>query len=194
MTAKSRPTRPSADKTRADILKAARHLFAKQGFAGTSMSQIAKRAKVNQSLIYHHFEDKASLWKAVKHYFVQRLDAADQGFVSGCYGQDRETFIRNFMTMKFHFYNDNPEAAKMILWQAMDGENHNLSGTTDFTLQKLIDHIQQLQDKGEITQDHPAKTVFRFIAQVIHANLLSIMPIFVPKRTSANISKMPFCL
>mgnify|MGYP002789645991 CR=1 FL=1 len=64
-------TRPSADPTRAAIINAARHCFAQKGFAGSSISYIAKQAEINQSLIYHHFGNKRDLWIAVK---VQILD------------------------------------------------------------------------------------------------------------------------
>ena len=58
--------RARGDQVRKRILEAAEVLFVQQGFAGTSVSQITKRAQVNQSLIYHHFGSKASLWRAVK--------------------------------------------------------------------------------------------------------------------------------
>ena len=74
---KETPNRPSADNTRKVILNAARDLFVKKGFAGTSISEIAKQAKVNQSLIYHHYANKESLWTAVLQWrnFIRMLQA-----------------------------------------------------------------------------------------------------------------------
>jgi AcrR family transcriptional regulator len=62
----SKQQRTVADTTRKKILDAARKLFVKNGFAGTSISDIAGLAKINQSLIYHHFRDKQELWKGLK--------------------------------------------------------------------------------------------------------------------------------
>jgi len=53
-------------KTAILILKVARKLFIRKGFAATSISEIAKECNINKSLIYHHFENKESLWKAIK--------------------------------------------------------------------------------------------------------------------------------
>ena len=53
-------------KTAILILKTARKLFIKKGFADTSISKIAKGCNINKSLIYHHFESKEGLWKAIK--------------------------------------------------------------------------------------------------------------------------------
>src|SRR5690242_1636043 len=42
--------------TKTVILNAALTVFIQKGFAGASISDIAKLAKINQSLIYHHFQ------------------------------------------------------------------------------------------------------------------------------------------
>ena len=42
----------------AAIINAARTCFVEKGFAGTSISAIAKKAQINQSLIDHHFGNK----------------------------------------------------------------------------------------------------------------------------------------
>jgi AcrR family transcriptional regulator len=36
------------------------------------MEKIAKETGCNHSLIYHHFDDKTSLWRAVKNKLVQQ--------------------------------------------------------------------------------------------------------------------------
>ncbi len=45
----------------ARLLKAAMKLFAKHGYHGTSISEIAKEAKVSKGLTYHYFESKEAL-------------------------------------------------------------------------------------------------------------------------------------
>ncbi|WP_180028927.1 TetR/AcrR family transcriptional regulator [Acinetobacter sp. YH16032] len=44
------------------ILDAAKRLFLKQGFHGSSMNQIAKEAGVTKLTVYNHFQDKESLF------------------------------------------------------------------------------------------------------------------------------------
>jgi AcrR family transcriptional regulator len=51
--------------TRAALVKAARELFAEQGFAATSRDQIAQRAGVTRGALYHHFQSKTAVFAAV---------------------------------------------------------------------------------------------------------------------------------
>jgi AcrR family transcriptional regulator len=51
--------------TRAALLKAARTVFAEQGYEAAATEEIVRRAKVTRGALYHHFEDKRSLFDAV---------------------------------------------------------------------------------------------------------------------------------
>ena len=51
--------------TRTAILKAAQDLFGAQGFAATSMDQIAQAAGVAKGAVYHHFASKELVFEAV---------------------------------------------------------------------------------------------------------------------------------
>ena len=54
----------SPGKARTAILKAARELFAKQGFRGTTMQAIGRRAGVDIALIAYYFQSKSNLFAA----------------------------------------------------------------------------------------------------------------------------------
>lgn len=47
------------------ILETASRLFSTQGYDGTSLSQVAREAKVSKALIFWHFEDKEHLFREV---------------------------------------------------------------------------------------------------------------------------------
>jgi len=53
------------DATRAALVTAARDLFGEQGFADTSIDEIVTRAGVTKGALYHHFDGKEDLFKAV---------------------------------------------------------------------------------------------------------------------------------
>src|SRR5690348_4648509 len=55
----------SAEDRRQQIVEAATELFAQQGFNGTTTRQIAARAKVNEAIIFRHFESKEDLYWAI---------------------------------------------------------------------------------------------------------------------------------
>lgn len=50
---------------REDILQASLHLFARSGFHGTSMRDIARQARIADGLIYHYFASKRDLFRAI---------------------------------------------------------------------------------------------------------------------------------
>lgn len=58
------PGRPKDLGKRAAILDAAKRLFPREGFAGTSMDQIAAEAGVSKLTVYSHFGDKEALFAA----------------------------------------------------------------------------------------------------------------------------------
>ena len=60
-----RRTKAEAEQTRNDILKAALILFDEQGYAQTTLSTIARKAKVTRGAIYWHFENKEEILAAL---------------------------------------------------------------------------------------------------------------------------------
>lgn len=61
----SRTNRSRTDATKSALMKAARQLFAEKGYAETSTPEIVKAAGVTRGALYHHFEDKVALFRAV---------------------------------------------------------------------------------------------------------------------------------
>jgi AcrR family transcriptional regulator len=51
--------------TRAALVAAGRRLFGAQGFAATSVDELAREARVTTGALYHHFPTKAALFEAV---------------------------------------------------------------------------------------------------------------------------------
>jgi AcrR family transcriptional regulator len=51
--------------TRQALLRSARELFGKQGYADTSIDEVARAAKVTKGALYHHYNGKQELFAAV---------------------------------------------------------------------------------------------------------------------------------
>jgi AcrR family transcriptional regulator len=62
-----RPGRREAEAraTREALIRAALELFTKRGYSGVGTEEIVARAKVTRGALYHHFEDKRDLFRAV---------------------------------------------------------------------------------------------------------------------------------
>src|SRR5574343_1412945 len=74
-----RKTKEEADKTRKDIIDAARRVFHECGVGRSSLDKIAKEAGVTRGAVYWHFEDKAALFFAMREDvfapLIERTDA-----------------------------------------------------------------------------------------------------------------------
>jgi AcrR family transcriptional regulator len=55
----------NAESTRRALLREARRLFARRGYANVSLEEICRRARVTKGALYHHFRDKRDLFRTV---------------------------------------------------------------------------------------------------------------------------------
>lgn len=69
----------TASQRREQLLSVARELFASKGFDGTSVEEIAARAKVSKPVVYEHFGGKEGVYAVIVDREVQELTAALTG-------------------------------------------------------------------------------------------------------------------
>jgi AcrR family transcriptional regulator len=62
-----RGRRKAGGDTRADVLTAARSMFAESGYAATTLRAVAEAASVDPALILHHYGSKEALFRAAMH-------------------------------------------------------------------------------------------------------------------------------
>lgn len=74
--AKAKPRRTQQERseaTTAQIIAAARALFAQDGYAATSLEEIATKANVTKGAVYHHFSGKREIFRMVYEIEQRRL-------------------------------------------------------------------------------------------------------------------------
>ncbi len=72
----ARPQSPDYDKRRDAIVRAAARLYARRGFQGASVADLAKACKTSKSLIYHYFPSKEDILYDVMASHLDALVAA----------------------------------------------------------------------------------------------------------------------
>jgi AcrR family transcriptional regulator len=77
-----RSNQDRTEKTRAALLSAARGLFIEKGYAETSTPEIVAAAGITRGALYHHFQDKRDLFRAVVAEEASSVAAAIEGRAS----------------------------------------------------------------------------------------------------------------
>src|SRR4051794_28459348 len=75
-----------AGDSRRAILAAARHAFARDGYANTSLDAIVARARLTKGALYHHFKSKAAVLEAVYVEMEEELAIQVRAAVLACDG------------------------------------------------------------------------------------------------------------
>jgi len=160
-----------ADPTRAKILKAARKLFVVNGFAGTSIGKIAEKAKINHSLIFHHFGNKQGLWKSVKANIVESSNQSSPALPD--LNQSFPDFMKKLIIQTISFYQDNPDIIRMISWQRLEMDNKKEIGLTLSTeSQAWLDAFKHYQNKGCIRTDLKPEFILTFVLSVVSSTAM----------------------
>jgi AcrR family transcriptional regulator len=159
------------DNTKQKILEAATEVFASKGFSGASISTIAKKAKINQSLIYHHIGNKQTLWKEVKKNLIASLETTNTTYKS------LRHFIHHITEQRIQVYEREPKLLRIIQWQMLE-DKKNLIGSNQLSPSTWINNIIQLQDKGEIRSDYSADLIAVYIYSIINSVIIDPFNIF----------------
>lgn len=84
------------------IVRAAMNLFARKGYAGTSMREIAEVVEITKAALYYHFPDKDALYRearmATSRYLNERVEEAARGI------EDPLARIRTVVHAKLRLY------------------------------------------------------------------------------------------
>jgi AcrR family transcriptional regulator len=87
--------------TKAAIVKSARALFARRGYANVGVEDIAQRARVTRGALYHHFRDKAALFAFVCEE-VEREVAENVAAAVDLEGDPEQEFLRGLSAFLDH--------------------------------------------------------------------------------------------
>ncbi|HKR23865.1 MAG TPA: TetR/AcrR family transcriptional regulator [Allosphingosinicella sp.] len=96
----ARPQSPDYDKRRDAILAAAARLYARRGFQGASVADLAKACKTSKSLIYHYFPSKEDiLYDVMATHLDDLVAAAEAATRSGTAEEQLRALTLAFMRL-----------------------------------------------------------------------------------------------
>lgn len=160
-----RPPKQEARNTRERIFEVAIERFATQGFAGTSLRQIAQAVGIKESAIYAHFESKEALYQAIFECMgppvaiVGELLGSDPSAIARL---DPETVLREVARCVIEHW-DEPRARQFICLALREGRASSsrdsalLHPTEKQVLKQLAPVIQQWMEQRLIRGDVPAE-------------------------------------
>jgi AcrR family transcriptional regulator len=149
--------------SKSQLIHSATHLFAEQGYAGTSVQEIATLAGVNISLVSYHFGGKLGLYRAC----LERLGFSTLESTESClqtcasaaeFRVRLEIFVDNFL--KVHI--ENREIVK-IIFRAENTETAEIEGVFRKTFIKngnlIIEFLSHAKKHGWLASDIDAQAV-----------------------------------
>jgi TetR/AcrR family transcriptional regulator len=112
------PQQRDLNRTRERIMAAAQKEFAASGFAGARTDAIARRARVNERMIFYCFDSKEGLYRAVlKHKLSVR---------AGMIESTPDENLTSNLVNGFAAICADVDALRMWLWEALDKSNRKL--------------------------------------------------------------------
>lgn len=156
------------EETRKRILEAAEEEFARKGFDGARMRDVAQVAGVNHALLHHYFGDKESLFRAVVENAFSEVptQALEEMRKHG----DLEALIPAYVGMLVQFHQSRPSLARLLHLAAMDPSSPVQAAIGEITRyigapvqEAIAKALEQGQKDGRVRADLDARRMVSLI-------------------------------
>ncbi len=141
------PQQRDLNRTRERIMAAAQKEFAAHGFAGARTDAIARRARVNERMIFYCFDSKEGLYRAV---LAQKL-SAETSMIESTPDEDfTSSLVKGFGKTCADI-----DALRMWQWEALDTSNRKLVAEKERRtfLQAEVARWRRAKDSGILPPD-----------------------------------------
>jgi len=165
---------PARDR-RLQIMEAAKELFARQGFEGTTTRQIAARARVNEAIIFRHFPTKEELYWAIidrESELAGWQPALRQQLGSGA--SDREVFADIAEDILLRRAKDN-SLSRLLLFSALENQRRSqrFFQTHVVAYYELIaEYIRKRIEEGAFRAVNPLLAARGFVGMIVYHSLI----------------------
>ncbi|HZR58098.1 MAG TPA: TetR/AcrR family transcriptional regulator [Terriglobales bacterium] len=176
MTAPKESTRSS---TEARIIEAAVQLFSRQGFTGSSTSEIAKLAGVSEVTVFRHFPRKKELFWAATESRLRRLRISKELKQRLELDENPRTALPGIISLLVETVRHQPETIRLLyisLFQVDQGAERVLRKHLATLFEPVQQYLSRCAAKGLIRDLEPGVAALGLAASVAaHENLKSIL-------------------
>lgn len=160
--------------TREAILDAAEELFSRKGFRATTTKDIGQASSTNPALLYYHFGNKESLYRAVIGRLAEALIA--RGSASLEAARDPEDAIRGLVLAQAAFLREHPRAPALLIREMLDHDARHAEAFLLRVASQLFQRICGLIEEGQRAGQFRANLDPRFaaistISQIVYFHL-----------------------
>ena len=143
----ARPRSPDAERTRLDIIEAARTEFVEKGLAGASVNEIAARTRTTKPMIYYYFGSKEKLYAAVMEEAYGGMRDVEQGLQLEHLPPAEA--MRKLVEVTFDYHAANPGFTRLISTENIHGARH-IAGSPGIATRNaaIIEIIRTLLTRG----------------------------------------------
>lgn len=181
---------PAAPSSRDKILDVAEALFAQRGFSGVGMREVADRAGLGKSSLFHHFRTKVQLYNEVALRVLERIHTCLQPTLNSADSSTEK--LESWVDALIDGLVDHPTTARLLLRGLFEdeiAESDAQALEVEQTLMSILAGFQELiregvkdgefrpLDAGDATQTMIGLTVYHFASGEIGESILA-GPIF----------------
>ncbi len=188
MPSKTKDTPKKGEVTRLAIEEAAMELFLEQGYAATSMRQIADKAELALGGIYNHFASKDEIFEGIiidKHPYKTILPA-----ILAADGESLEDFFRNAFHLIISELGERPEFVNLMLIELVEFKGKHGSPMLKEIAPKMLPVFEKvIKSRKNLRMTNPAMLMRSFIGMVVSYLITemiissSVMSKLMPKNT-----------
>ncbi|SUE44237.1 TetR/AcrR family transcriptional regulator [Roseomonas gilardii] len=171
-----KPPRPrgrsaGSQRTRQNILDAARAIFAQKGYSGANVGEIVALAQTTKPMVYYHFGSKEELFSAVLEEVYAEMRSIEQAVAPSALPPLEA--IRRLVEVTFDYHNENPDWSRLISVANIYAAQHVSSSPTISSRSSVVLGLLE-----EVLARGVRAGVFRADVDPLHLHLLIVSTCF----------------
>ncbi|MCS7172898.1 MAG: TetR/AcrR family transcriptional regulator [Armatimonadetes bacterium] len=155
------------DRTRTRILEAARRVFARKGYHGTLMEDVAREAGLSKGALYFHFSSKEDLFLSlVEEAGVQLAERVTTAIAAARGGEAK---VRAALQAAVEAFAENEDLTRLVLveWVGLSPEFEEKRFALEVALARLTQiHLEEAVAEGRIPPQDTSLVAFAWLGAI----------------------------